>query len=339
MYTKKILLILTSALIIATGILYALIGTGKSSKEIIELSSPNINNVKELNYKLEFVVGNQYGNENEIFSQPHVAISNNGDIYISDLYNDRLIRFDKNGKFINKVGKTGQGADDFLYPYCITVGNDNYIYVLETLNKRIKCYDENLNLIRIIKPLEFFGSNFIVNSKGEIYLRTTEKGKLFSIFNSHGQKIASIDKPIDIVRWDNQKIPYRFEAALDNNDNLYVAYLFSDSCFIDKYSNAESKILRTTLLLPDLIDRSQSKTSNIILTSGNDNYLYLLLIPSNVIYKLDTDGEVKGRILLSLPNQNTIPVFISLTIDDKSNIYITDYSSVMFFRYSKNKTS
>lgn len=151
MLAKKILLIFASMSIIAICIFYVFIHTGKSSNEIIELRISNLNNVKELNYKLEFIIGNRYGTENEIFSQPHVAIGNNGDIYISDLRNDRLIRFDKTGEFLKTVGKTGQRTDDFLYPYCITVGNDNYIYVLETLNKRIKCYDENLNLIQIIK--------------------------------------------------------------------------------------------------------------------------------------------------------------------------------------------
>ncbi len=330
MNTRKILLIIASMATIAAIMLHVLINTGKNSDEIIELETANLNNTKQFKYKMEFLIGNQYGNKNEIFSQPRLAVGNNGDIYVSDLRNDRLIRFDKNGKFIKTIGKTGQTANDFLYPYCITVGRDNYIYVLETLNKRIKCYDENLDLIRTIKPSEFFGSNFIVNSKGQIYLRTLEPEILFSIFDSRGKKIAHINKPSNIVICDNLKISYSFDAALDKNDNLYIAYLFSDSCFIYKYSNIESKIMKINLLLPDRIHSSQFKICNFIFTSGNDNYLYLLLMPLNLLYKLDTDGGIKGRILLSVFNQDIMPVFISLAIDNESNIYLTDFKDKIF---------
>ncbi|MBI4810907.1 MAG: 6-bladed beta-propeller [Ignavibacteriales bacterium] len=338
MPVNKIIILMIVLLLISI-LFFFILSPGKQSQLIVEQRTVHCENIKELYYQIESVIGNKNGRENEIFSQPHLTLGNNGDIYISDLGNNRILRFDKNGKFIKRVGKAGQSANDFLYPYWITTGNDNNIYILETLNKRVKCYDENLKLLQLIYPSEFFGSNFVANSKGQIYLKTNEKEKLLSVFNNNGEKLTSISKPNEVINYESMKKHYQFDFALDNNDNLHVAYLFPDSCIIDNYYEGANKISRNRLVIPELTIKVQAKLLNISLICGKDLYLYLLLIPSNIIYKFDSSGNIKGKIILSVPRQEGICYPFSFDVDKDGNIYIADNSSVMFFKYFKDKTS
>ena len=58
-----------------------------------------------------FLVGHAFepGTDNEHFCKPtDVAVAKSGDFYVADGYcNSRIMKFDKNGKFIAKFGEEG----------------------------------------------------------------------------------------------------------------------------------------------------------------------------------------------------------------------------------------
>jgi hypothetical protein len=68
-----------------------------------------------------------------------LAVDNrNGDIYVVDSQNNRVQRFDRDGRFISEFGNAGRGNGQFDRPYGIAIDKEGYIYVADTGNKRIQ---------------------------------------------------------------------------------------------------------------------------------------------------------------------------------------------------------
>ena len=71
-----------------------------------------------------------------------VAVASNGDFYVSDGYgNSRIVKFDKDGKFLLEWGKKGSGAGEFDTPHGIAIDNQNRVYVADRGNARIQVFD------------------------------------------------------------------------------------------------------------------------------------------------------------------------------------------------------
>jgi sugar lactone lactonase YvrE len=69
-----------------------------------------------------------------------------GDIFISDGYTDaRVVKYDKNGRFIKAVGTRGSGVNQFNTPHGITADAQGNIYVADRANGRIVVLDNDLN--------------------------------------------------------------------------------------------------------------------------------------------------------------------------------------------------
>jgi hypothetical protein len=61
-----------------------------------------------------------------------------GDIYVVDSGNNRVERFDRDGRFISEFGSAGRSDGQFDRPYGIAIDKDGYIFVADSGNKRIE---------------------------------------------------------------------------------------------------------------------------------------------------------------------------------------------------------
>ena len=86
---------------------------------------------------------NEAGADQTHMNQPNdVAFASNGDIYVSDGYgNDRVVVFDKSGKYVRSWGKLGQGPGEFSQPHSIVIDSRDRVYVADRNNARIQVFD------------------------------------------------------------------------------------------------------------------------------------------------------------------------------------------------------
>jgi hypothetical protein len=96
--------------------------------------------------KLDLVEDLQIGNENDdnyIFGQIiDIEIDDEGSIYVADLRLARIQKYDKNGCFLQTIGKKGRGPGEYEAPWGILFHRpSNCLYVRDWMN--VKKYDKD----------------------------------------------------------------------------------------------------------------------------------------------------------------------------------------------------
>ena len=81
-----------------------------------------------------------------LFSRPtDVAWDPAGNIFVSDGYgNSRVVKYDKNGRFISSVGSRGPGQGQLNLPHTIATDAKGNVYVGDRSNRRIQVFDNDL---------------------------------------------------------------------------------------------------------------------------------------------------------------------------------------------------
>jgi sugar lactone lactonase YvrE len=85
----------------------------------------------------------------DTFDQPTgVAIASNGDVFISEGHfpsfgNSRIMKFDKNGKFIKTFATFGPGDGQLQEPHGIALDSHDRLYVADRRNFRVDVFDKD----------------------------------------------------------------------------------------------------------------------------------------------------------------------------------------------------
>ncbi len=73
-----------------------------------------------------------------------VAVAQNGDIFVADGHtNARIVKFDKDGKFIKTWGRKGDQPGEFNLPHTIVIDSRGRVLVGDRSNNRIQIFDQD----------------------------------------------------------------------------------------------------------------------------------------------------------------------------------------------------
>jgi sugar lactone lactonase YvrE len=88
---------------------------------------------------------------NQFNSPSDVLVAPNGDIFVADGHGDktnaRIMKFDKNGKFIKTWGKEGKGPGEFDQPHSLAMDSAGRLFVADRANSRIQIFDQDGNFL------------------------------------------------------------------------------------------------------------------------------------------------------------------------------------------------
>ena len=113
------------------------------------------------------------------FNSPSdVAVASNGDIFVADGHaetgNNRIVRFSKEGRFVNAWGKSGWAPGEFRAIHAIAIDSRGRVFVGDRGNNRIQIFDQDGKSLTV--PWTQFGrpSGIAFDSKDQIYVADSE---------------------------------------------------------------------------------------------------------------------------------------------------------------------
>jgi hypothetical protein len=113
----------------------------------------------------------------DFFYAPNdVITAPNGDIFVSEGHgagNNRVLKFDKAGKFIKEWGKLGTAPGEFDQPHCLAFDSKGRLFVGDRNNNRIQVFDQNGTFIEEWKQYSR-PSGIAIDKNDMIYVADSE---------------------------------------------------------------------------------------------------------------------------------------------------------------------
>jgi len=201
-----------------------------------------------------------------------------GNIYVTDLMDYSIKKFNDKGFLIKKTGRKGKGPGEFLGPKLIKHFS-GLIYVIDQYIPGIQVFDEDLNYKgHITVNIPIFDLKII--SENRIVISIPPAGQPECIIG-----IDSEGNPINDIKYLNKEQDYwknfrKFE--IDKQGNLYVVFTFEDK--IEKFNKHNKKLWTKSLLGKKKAKREKSKF-------GPSE------LPTEVVYK-DIAFDILGNLFI-----------------------------------------
>lgn len=121
------------------------------------------------------------GADHDTFNAPtDVVIGPSGGIFVTDGHgagtNARLVKFDKNGKYITEWGTRGAGPGQFEAPHALAIDSRGRLFVADRPNSRIEIFDQDGKFLMEWKQ---FGrpSGLAIDKNDMLYVTDTQSTK------------------------------------------------------------------------------------------------------------------------------------------------------------------
>jgi DNA-binding beta-propeller fold protein YncE len=135
------------------------------------------------------------GEDQTHFNKPtDIAFAADGNFFVSDGYgNSRVVKFDKDGKFLLAWGKKGTGEGEFNTPHAVRFDSKGNLYVGDRENDRVQVFDQNGKFIRAFGGFAPFGlfitpddTLFVADGRAHHVMKMTVEGKILNTFGKLG---------------------------------------------------------------------------------------------------------------------------------------------------------
>ena len=169
-----------------------------------------------------------------------------GSFFIADGYrNSRIIKYDKNGKYLMEWGTKGDGPGQFNLVHGVAVDNTGRLYVSDRGNNRIQIFDQSGKYLDEWRNART--SHLILTQDGGIWAVAGENNRLVKFdLNGHVQTAWGVYGRFP----EGFDDPHTFD--LDAEGNLYLADTFNNR--IDKFTPRPGAD-KSRLIAPKLIPK------------------------------------------------------------------------------------
>ena len=154
------------------------------------------------------------GDGDLLYGPRDVAIDGDGNVYVSDTGNKRIVKYTPQGEMILGIGGAGSDAGRFQEPVGLAVGPDGTLYVADTWNHRIQAFApdgqfshawdlyawESVSVVN--KPylaVDASGNVYATDPEGYRVLVYDGQGRLLDVWGQFGTDLGSMQLPTGIV--------------------------------------------------------------------------------------------------------------------------------------------
>jgi len=283
------------------------------------------------NYPFVQTIGGQGLTKTGSFTFPqYVAVDESGNVYVTDLGNSRVQKFDNDGTYLHSWGSKGTGSKEFHSIAGIAVRN-NFVYVVDHELHSVKKFDTTGNFIaswgskgsddgKLNLP-----NGIAVSKDNFVYVVDTANSRVQK-FDSDGKHV----KTIGSSGFDAGKFINPLGITVDDNGNIYVGdsgnsrvqKLTSDGTFVKAFS-ASSGGLKIS---PDGI--AVDSAGNIIVADVGNNRIVIM----------DKDGAVRSVFGTTGTGNTQFKIPKDVEVDADGDLFVVDSSNHRVQKYGSSDT-
>lgn len=167
--------------------------------------------------------------EDLMYQRPGLTTDNDGNIYITDLKNNLIRKFDPNGEFLNETGQKGKRPRGLQGPSLIKYFNRK-LYVSEVYNPGILVYNKDLEF-EIEIPVPFTVTDLYVLSDGQIAVtalkREYEEGRAIYCIYLYDREGNEVERII-YARGRRLTMMNMVSFVVDRRGEFILAYTWED---------------------------------------------------------------------------------------------------------------
>lgn len=132
-----------------------------------------------------------------------VAFDSQGNIYVADGGNFRVVKYDRHGEPLMHWGTQGTGPGEFDFPHSIAVDEDDQVYVTDRENGRVQIFTANGDYIDewsgFGNPYEIQrrpdGTFWLTDARAGTLFHLDAQGKILGRFGKWGKEIGDFGFP------------------------------------------------------------------------------------------------------------------------------------------------
>ncbi|MFC1513395.1 6-bladed beta-propeller [candidate division KSB1 bacterium] len=174
-------------------------------------------------YKHQTIVDDDYVFNNEGLNVPTILRVNHAtdELVVIDIENDCIYFFTKEGEFLRKSGRYGEGPGEFLWLSYLAINPVGEIYIHDMRNQRISILSKDGSFINSFRSGDFFETTLSINNN--IISNIPTNGYFITVLNNKGKIEKHIGK-------------YPRHKVIENSNVLANfgqgwAFLDSDNCY------------------------------------------------------------------------------------------------------------
>lgn len=178
-----------------------------------------------------------------LFDQPtDVVVAPNGDIFVTDSHrngrNNRVVKFDRAGKFVKEWGRKGSGHGEISEPHTIAMDSRGRLFVGDRENNRIQIFDQNGTFI---DQWPQFGrpSGIFITRDDTIYVTDSESGP-----DTGAHELMGIRKGIRI----GSARDGRVTAFIEDSESTAAPHSGAEGVGVDADGNVYGAVVRRQML-------------------------------------------------------------------------------------------
>ncbi len=216
-------------------------GTVEEENGIRTVRNPEIPFFGEIPLDLEndLVLGEGEDENSIFFEATRMAVDETGNIFVVDRGNHRIQVFDPEGKFLQSIGKEGQGPGEFERLGALFLAGDGTFYAQD--NNRIQRFKHDGTLLSSI-PLTNTINDFWIGPDRHIFgveIRNSEQGRrLFLVkLDPEGKQLESKSEFSDVKPVDQESGGVRRRVVIQHSYNpTLILTPFPNAMFVYAYS-------------------------------------------------------------------------------------------------------
>jgi hypothetical protein len=295
------------------------------------------------NFKIENIIRRGEQKDFDWDTPSKLSISKEGNLFILDTKNNRILVYDENMKMIKQIGGEGDKNGFFRSPLDLKIGRDGFLYVLDFDNARIQIFNAAGEFIRVVK-VPRYTFTFTIDEEGNMYINSPDELGSIAKLDRNGNRLKTFgtlvekDRQKYTMNWAYLEYDYSSKKIIASYQYFPIIQIYKvDGTLLTEFEMDSKNVqgLKSAEMPSWVGDNLAAKIFSIGLTVRN-GFGYVILSHSlqtqyPVLYVFDLDGKKINEVPIQEKENQPIAFLTSICATGGKYYLTTDDGKIYIF--------